>query len=85
MKSFDYTITDAQGIHARPAGLLAKEAAKFNSEITIKGNGKTADAKRLFAIMGMGIKCGTPVTVTAEGPDEAEAAAELEKFLRGNL
>lgn len=85
MKSFDYTITDAQGIHARPAGLLAKEAAKFNSEITIKGNGKTADAKRLFAIMGMGIKCGNPVTVTAEGPDEAEAAAELEKFLRENL
>lgn len=85
MKTFDYTITDAQGIHARPAGLLAKEAAKFKSEITIKGNGKTADAKRLFGIMGMGIKCGNTVTVTVEGPDEAEAASALEKFLRENL
>lgn len=40
MKTFQYTIQDALGIHARPAGLLVKEAKKFQSAITLEGNGK---------------------------------------------
>ena len=39
MKEFTYTITDEQGIHARPAGLLVKEAAGFASAITIEKDG----------------------------------------------
>ena len=35
MKTFEYTIKDELGIHARPAGLLVKEAKKFESECTI--------------------------------------------------
>ena len=35
MKEFNYTITDPQGIHARPAGVLVKEAAKYQSTITL--------------------------------------------------
>ena len=36
MTTFDYVITDPEGIHARPAGLLVKEAAKFQSTITLE-------------------------------------------------
>lgn len=42
MKEFEYTITDPQGIHARPAGLLVKEAKKFESAITIFKGAKKA-------------------------------------------
>ena len=35
MKTFTYSITDAAGIHARPAGLLVKEAKKFESKISV--------------------------------------------------
>lgn len=35
MKQFTYVITDPAGVHARPAGLLVKEAAKYSSAITI--------------------------------------------------
>ena len=35
MKDFMYTVKDEQGIHARPAGMLAKEAKKYESKITI--------------------------------------------------
>ena len=49
MKEFNYTITDPQGIHARPAGVLVKEAAKYQSTITLEKDGKTGDAKRIFA------------------------------------
>ena len=71
MKSFTYEIKDSAGIHARPAGLLVKEADKFSSDIQIQNeSGKTADAKRLFAIMGLGIKCGDTITVTVDGSDD---------------
>lgn len=85
MKTFDCTITDAQGIHARPAGLLAKEAQRFCSDITITHGEKTADAKRLFALMGLGVRHGDTVRVTVSGCDENEAAEALEAFIRQNL
>ena len=50
MKEFTYTITDEQGIHARPAGLLVKEAAGFASAITIEKDGKKVDAKRILGV-----------------------------------
>ena len=85
MKSFSYTVKDELGIHARPAGLLVKEAAKFSSKITIQGNGKNADLKRLLAVMSLGIKKGAEIEVTAEGDDEAAAVAALEDFFKSNL
>ncbi len=85
MKNFTYTITDELGIHARPAGLLVKEAAKFSSKITINGNGKSADLKRLLAVMSLGIKKGAQVEITAEGDDEDAAAAAIEEFFKSNL
>ena len=42
MKEFKYVITDELGIHARPAGLFVKEAAKFQSDIKIKKGEKEA-------------------------------------------
>lgn len=83
MTAFEYTITDSIGIHARPAGMLAKEAAKFKSKVFLHFGDKKADARRLIAIMG--IKHGNTVRVEVEGEDEAEAAAQLEAFFKANL
>lgn len=85
MKEFSYTITDPQGVHARPAGVLVKEAAKYQSSITIEKDGKTGDAKRIFAVMGLGVKCGQTINVKVEGADEEEAAKAVEEFLKANL
>ena len=85
MKQFSYVITDKEGIHARPAGLFVKQAGKFSSKITIAKGEKTGDAKRIFAVMGLGAKMGEGWTITADGPDEAEAPASLEAFLKENL
>ena len=85
MKTFNYTIKDELGIHARPAGLLVKEAKKFQSKITLEGNGKSAEATKLMAMMSMGIKQGHELTVMAEGPDEDAAIAAMEEFLNNNL
>ena len=85
MKTFDYTIKDAMGIHARPAGLLVKEAAKYESKVSLTKDGKTVDAARLMAVMSLGIKCGQEVTVTVEGEDEDAVAEKLENFFKTNL
>lgn len=85
MKSFSYVIQDPQGIHARPAGMLAKAAAGYQSTVTLKGPAGEADAKRLMAIMRLAVKAGMEVTVACEGPDEDAAAAGMEAFLKENL
>lgn len=85
MKSFDYTITDEIGIHARPAGILAKKAKEYASRITITKGGKTAEAQKLMAVMSLGVKKGETVTVSAEGEDEEKAVADMETIFKENL
>lgn len=85
MKEFTYTVTNPVGIHARPAGLLVKEAKQFASTITFIKDGKSAKATSLMKLMGMGVKQGDTVTVQVEGEDEETCAAAIEKFLRENM
>ena len=85
MKTFSYTIKDEIGIHARPAGLLAKKAKEFESTVMIEKNGKSVNATKLMALMGLGVKCGETVNVTVEGADEEKAAAEMQNFFSENL
>lgn len=66
MKEFTYTITDPEGIHARPAGELVKAAKAFESAIKLNKEGKSADCKRVFGIMGLAVKQGQTVTITVE-------------------
>ena len=85
MKSFEYTIKDELGIHARPAGLFVKEAAAFPCKVIIEKDGKEADAKRIFGVMGLGVKCGEEITVCTDGENEEAASAAIEAFLKANL
>lgn len=85
MKEFTYVIADPHGIHARPAGLLVKECAKFKSQITLKKGEKSGDAKRIFAVMGLAAKQGEQLVITVEGEDEEAAATAVEAFLKENL
>ena len=85
MKEFKYVIKDEQGIHARPAGLFVKEAAAFPCKVIIEKDGKEADAKRIFGVMGLGVKCGEEITVCTDGENEEAASAAIEAFLNANL
>ena len=75
MKEFTYVIQDAEGLHARPAGLIVKLTA----------NEKTADCKRLFAVMKLAAKCGQELRVTVEGGDEDAACQALQDFCQAEL
>ena len=85
MKEFTYVITDKEGIHARPAGELGKLAKEYTSTVSVIKEGKKADAKKVFGLMGLGVKNGMEITVQIEGEDEDTAAAAVEAFLKENL
>ena len=85
MKEFKYTITDPEGIHARPAGELVKAAKEFASTIKLNKDGKAGDCKRIFGIMGLAVKQGNEVTFTFEGADEEAVYEAVSRFMQENL
>lgn len=85
MVKFTFTVKDEMGLHARPAGLLVKEAAKCSSKVTLKKGEKTGDAKRIFNVMGLSVKGGEEVEIIVEGEKEQEEAAVLEAFVAENV
>ena len=85
MKDLQYTMREACGIHARPAGLLVKVVKSNASTATIEKDGKSCDMRKLVALMGMGVKQGDTVTIKVEGDDEDAAAEAIQKFMTENL
>ncbi|MCC8015163.1 MAG: HPr family phosphocarrier protein [Eubacterium sp.] len=85
MVSFNYVITDEVGIHARPAGLLVKAAKGLSSKVVVKAGAKSADATKLMALMGLGVRKGAEVTVEVNGENEAADAVVIENFFKNNL
>ncbi len=85
MSKFEYIITDPNGLHARPAGLLVRKAQEYGEEITISCNGRSAGLKKLLAVMGLGIRGGDTVTVTVDGENAPTVAAELKQFFEENV
>ena len=85
MKTFSYVIKDEVGIHARPAGLLVKEAKGFKSNIKLRVDGKSVEATKLMAIMSLGIKKGQTVEIEIDGEDEENAYEDMKAFFEKNL
>ena len=85
MKSFEYIIKEPVGLHARPAGMLSKEARKYQSAIVVHKGEKSANVLRLMAVMQLGVKCGDLVKVTVEGEDEDVVVTIVEKFFKANF
>ena len=66
MKSFEYTITDPVGMHARPAGNLAKKVKEYQSKVVIVKGEKSAEAQKLMAVMGLGVKNGEKIIISRQ-------------------
>ncbi|MFV0436919.1 MAG: phosphoenolpyruvate--protein phosphotransferase [Desulfopila sp.] len=70
------TVADIQGMHARPASLIAEQAARFAAtEIRIRNGARTANAKSMASLLTMGAQHGDTLTVSASG-EQAEAAIQ---------
>ena len=85
MKTIEYTINDELGLHARPAGLLVKLAAKHKCAVTISKGEKKADLKKIFAVMGLGVKCGDTIGIMCDGEEEEQAISAIAALLKEEL
>ncbi|MBQ9780448.1 MAG: HPr family phosphocarrier protein [Clostridia bacterium] len=77
MKSCEVVIVNASGLHARPATFFIQKANTYKSSIWVEKEDRKVNAKSLLGVLSLGIAKGMSVTLTAEGPDEAEALAGL--------
>lgn len=76
-------VQHADGLHARPAELVAREAMRHQSSIAIVRDHHRIDAKSILDVLTLGAEQGVELTVEADGPD-AEAAAEAVAQLIGS-
>ncbi|GAB6103185.1 HPr family phosphocarrier protein [Thermococcus atlanticus] len=67
------TVTNPEGLHARPAGRLVKLLSGVRSSVTIKYKDKEINAKSVLSVMALGIDPGEEVEVIIEGEDAEEA------------
>ena len=79
---FVYTVQNEMGLHLGPAQIIAQEAQKFNSTMTISAKNKSADMKKVFGIVGLGAKCGEQIFVEIQGEDEEAAASSIQAVLQ---
>jgi phosphotransferase system HPr (HPr) family protein len=77
MVSATVTVNNKTGLHARPASRLVKLCAGFESELCIRSGEKTIDPKSIIDLLSNGVKQGTTIEITAEGPDEQRAIDEI--------
>ncbi|MDF2634995.1 MAG: Phosphotransferase system, phosphocarrier protein HPr [Pelosinus sp.] len=78
---FNLEIQNQAGLHARPAAMFAQKASSFKANIMVSKDGKSANAKSIISIMGLGVKKGDILLVKIDGLDAAEAAAALKKLV----
>lgn len=82
----EITLKNEEGLHARPATEIVKNASKYNCDIKLEVNGKEYNAKSVLNIMSAGIKNNTQIKIICDGVDEEKALTEvLETFKNNSL
>lgn len=77
----EVTVNMSQSMEATPIAHLVQLANQFASQIYFEMDTKKVNAKSIMGMMSLVLASGMVVTIDANGEDESEAAAALEKFL----
>lgn len=77
----EINVRNPQGLHARPAALFVQIVSKYDSIVTIQGDGEKVNGKSIMGILTLGAQKGSDVIIEAEGDDAQEVADELEVLL----
>ena len=88
MRADEVEVRNPSGLHARPAALFVKAAARFISKVTVQNvttGAAPANAKSILAVMGSGAARGHTVRIAAEGPDEEQAITSLRDLVASGL
>jgi len=79
------TVSDPVGFHLRAAGRIVKLTKSFAAEITIRYNGRVANAKSIMGLASLAAEFGTQVEIEVNGPDEDKALTDLTHLIEVDL
>jgi phosphocarrier protein HPr len=86
MPEITVKVASSVGLHARPASLFVKAAAKHTGPVTIgRPGGTPVDARSMLSVLGLAIEHGEEVVVRTEGEDADKTLAELSRLLVTDL
>lgn len=83
--SREVVVANSQGLHARPADLVAREARRWQSRIELVGNSQRADGKSILDLLTLAAEAGTRLVVEATGPDAREALEAIGSLFDRNF
>lgn len=79
------TIKNKAGLHTRPAAMIVKITSKFKSEIFLSREGFRVNAKSIIGVMTLAAEQNSQLTIELDGPDEAQALAEMLEFFEAGF
>ena len=85
MKTCEITVQHPVGLHARPATLFVTMAKKYASDVGIKFNNQTANAKSLLELLSLGITKDSTIEIFADGEDEEATISDLINLVKSNF
>ena len=85
MKTAPAVVSDPVGFHLRAAGRIVKLTKTFNSDVTIRYNGRSANAKSIMGLASLAAEFDTVVEVEVAGPDEEEAMTAILQLIQVDL
>lgn len=84
-RRLELTLRNEIGLHARPAALLARTVAPFDSAVRVRLGETEADAQSVLALMSLGARKGDRIEILASGPDADEALRKIEELVGANF
>ncbi|MGI5849786.1 MAG: HPr family phosphocarrier protein [Christensenellales bacterium] len=81
MQAKELIITNSDGLRASKAAMFVQVAGKFSSQILVEKGSKKINAKSIMGILSLGVKQGETIYVFANGKDEEQALAAIEKLV----
>jgi phosphotransferase system HPr (HPr) family protein len=88
METTTITVTNAEGLHARPAHLFVSTAGKYDADVQVRsltGESEFVNAKSILSVLTLGVSQGHEIELRAEGEDEGEAVQALRSLIEGGF
>ena len=85
MKTANATVSDPVGFHLRAAGRIVKLTKTFTAEVTIRYNGRVANAKSIMGLASLAAEFGATVEISSDGPDEDSALDRVVQLIEVEL
>ena len=83
--SREFVIRNQYGIHARPAALFVKTAARFEAEVFVERGGNRVSGKSIMGLMTLAAPCGTRITLIIRGRDAQASLEALQKLIESGF